>query len=146
MAIAMTFVASFVFGLGLVVSGMTNPAKVQNFLDIAGMWDPSLIFTMGGAVVTAAIGFWFVLKRDRPMFADVFQLPAADDIDVKLVAGAALFGIGWGLVGYCPGPALTAVTLGETPTVIFITAMLAGMMLARSLPRIFYPVHRQSKA
>ncbi len=146
MAIAMTFVASFVFGLGLVVSGMTNPAKVQNFLDIAGMWDPSLIFTMGGAVVTAAIGFWFVLKRDRPMFADVFQLPAADDIDVKLVAGAALFGIGWGLVGYCPGPALTAVTLGETPTVIFITAMLAGMMLARSLPRIFYPVRRQSKA
>ena len=131
MAIAMTFIASFVFGLGLIVSGMTNPAKVQNFLDITGAWDPSLIFTMGGAVLTTAIGFWFVLKRDRPVFADVFHLPEADEIDDKLIAGSALFGVGWGLVGYCPGPALTAMTIGGTPTLVFVAAMLAGMLLAR---------------
>ena len=137
MAIAMTFVASFVFGLGLIVSGMTNPAKVQNFLDIAGVWDPSLLFTMAGAVLTTAIGFWFVLKRGRPIFADVFHLPAADEIDGKLVAGATLFGIGWGLIGYCPGPALTAISIGGTPTLVFVAAVLAGMMLARLLPQIF---------
>jgi uncharacterized protein len=131
MAIIMTFIASLLFGLGLVVSGLASPAKVQNFLDVAGNWDPSLAFTMGGAVLITALGFWIVLKRDRPLFAEVFHLPKATDIDSKLVSGAALFGVGWGLVGYCPGPAIAALTVGGTPTLTFVGAMLVGMLLAR---------------
>ncbi len=133
MAIAVTFLASLLFGLGLVVSGLANPAKVQNFLDVAGAWDPSLAFTMAAAVATTALGFWFVLKRDTPLFSEVFHLPTAQEIDGKLIAGAALFGVGWGLVGYCPGPAITALTLGGVPTLTFVAAMLAGMMLSRFL-------------
>ncbi len=133
MAIAVTFLASLLFGLGLVVSGLANPAKVQNFLDVAGAWDPSLAFTMAAAVATTALGFWFVLKRDTPLFSEVFHLPTAEEIDGKLIAGAALFGVGWGLVGYCPGPAITALTLGGVPTLTFVAAMLAGMMLSRFL-------------
>lgn len=136
MAIVMTFVASLLFGLGLIVSGLANPAKVQNFLDITGAWDPSLIFTMGGAAITTALGFWLVFKQDRPVFAEVFHLPTTRNIDGNLIAGAALFGVGWGLVGYCPGPALTALTIGGTPTLLFAGSMLAGMMLGRLLPAI----------
>lgn len=136
MAVIVSFIASLLFGLGLVVSGMTNPAKVQNFLDITGAWDASLIFTMGGAVATAALGFWFVLKRDRPVFSEAFYLPVARDIDASLILGAALFGVGWGMVGYCPGPAITALTIGGTPALVFVIAMLAGMMLARLMPKI----------
>lgn len=131
MTIVITFLASLLFGLGLVVSGLANPAKVQNFLDVAGAWDPSLALTMAAAVVTTAAGFWLVLKRDRPIFAEIFHLPAANEIDGKLVSGSALFGIGWGLAGYCPGPAITALTLGGTPTLAFVTAMVAGMALGR---------------
>ena len=136
MAFVVTFVVSLLFGLGLIVSGLANPAKVQNFLDITGTWDPSLIFTMGGAVVTTALGFLLVFRLERPMFAEMFHLPAARDIDGNLVAGSALFGVGWGLVGYCPGPALTALTIGGSPTLVFVAAMLAGMMLGRLLPSI----------
>lgn len=136
MAVIMTFASGLLFGLGLLVSGLANPAKVQNFLDIAGTWDASLMFTMGGAVATTAAGFWLVLKRTRPMFAEVFHLPAARDIDANLVFGAAVFGVGWGLAGYCPGPALTALTIGGVPTLIFVSAMLAGMMAGRLLPSI----------
>ena len=141
MAIVVTFIASLLFGLGLVVSGLANPAKVQNFLDVAGAWDPSLALTMAAAVVTTGLGFWFVLKRDRPMFAEVFHIPTSSEIDGKLIAGSALFGVGWGLVGYCPGPAITAVTLGGFPTVTFVAAMLAGMMLSRFF---FAPATRSS--
>lgn len=143
MAIVVTFIASLLFGLGLIVSGLANPAKVQNFLDVAGTWDPSLALTMAAAVVTTALGFWLVLKRDRPIFAEVFHLPTASEIDARLIAGAALFGVGWGLVGYCPGPAITALTLGGIPTVIYVAAMLAGMMLSRFL---FSPAPRSRPA
>lgn len=134
MQIAATFLASLLFGLGLVVSGLANPAKVQNFLDIAGAWDPSLAFTMAAAILVTGLGYVFVFKRGRPVFADTFQLPTATKIDFKLVSGAALFGVGWGLVGYCPGPALVALPLGNLSTAIFVAAMLAGMLAARVLP------------
>jgi len=120
-------------GVGLTVSQMTNPAKVLAFLDFAaapsGGWDPSLALVLAGALVTAFAGYRLVLRRDRPMFAAAFQVPRRRDIDGRLLAGATLFGIGWGLVGYCPGPAMAGVTLGSTKTVVFVAAMLAGMAI-----------------
>ncbi|MCC5980697.1 MAG: YeeE/YedE family protein [Oceanicaulis sp.] len=127
--------AGLVFGLGLIVSGMVNPAKVLNFLDIAGQWDPSLAFVMAGAAGTVFIGYRFVLKRDKPLFEDRFTLPTATRIDARLASGAALFGVGWGLVGFCPGPALTALGTGAMPALIFTAAMLAGMAGWRWLVR-----------
>lgn len=134
MQIAVTFFASLLFGLGLVVSGLANPAKVQNFLDIAGAWDPSLVFTMAAAILVTGLGYVLVFKRGRPVFSEAFQLPTATRIDLKLLSGAALFGIGWGLVGYCPGPALVALPLGNLGTYLFVGAMLVGMLAARLLP------------
>lgn len=134
MQIALTFLASLMFGLGLIVSGLTNPAKVQNFLDVTGAWDPSLALTMAAAVLVTGLGYSFVFKWRRPVFAEVFQLPTATTVDRKLVTGAALFGIGWGLVGYCPGPALVALPLGNLETYIFVAAMLVGMLAGRTLP------------
>ena len=135
MQILMTFLASLLFGLGLVISGLANPAKVLNFLDIAGIWsgtwDPSLIFTMAAAVVITGIGYRLVMARQKPLCADQFHVPSASTIDVKLVTGAGLFGIGWGLVGYCPGPAITALSLAHSETLIFVAAMLAGMAVGR---------------
>lgn len=131
MAVLATLVSGLLFGLGLIVSGLANPAKVLNFLDIAGSWDPSLAFTMGAAVATTAVGFLLVQKRARPLFAERFYLPDARDADARLLTGAAVFGIGWGLAGYCPGPAVTAITIGGVPTLIFLSAMLAGMWLSR---------------
>jgi len=120
-----------VFGIGLVISGMADPAKVQNFLDLAGRWDPSLAFVMGGAVVTTFVGYAIVLRRPRPVNAPRFRLPADNRIDARLLAGAALFGIGWGLGGFCPGPAFTAATLGAAGTYAFLPTMLLGMGLGR---------------
>jgi len=134
--IALTFIASLLFGLGLIVSGLANPAKVQSFLDVAGNWDPSLALTMSTAVIVTGLGYRLVFKRKRPVLADAFQLPAASAIDTKLLLGAALFGVGWGLVGYCPGPALVALSLGNPGTIFFVVAMLAGMFAARTLPSL----------
>lgn len=136
MQIALTFIASLLFGLGLIVSGLANPSKVQNFLDVAGNWDPSLALTMATAVIVTGLGYRLVFKRQRPVLADTFQLPTATAIDSKLLLGAALFGVGWGLVGYCPGPALVALSLGNPGTIIFVVAMLAGMLAARTLPSL----------
>ena len=124
--------SGLVFGLGLVISGMSNPAKIQNFLDIAGTWDPSLAFVMGGAVFVTSIGYRLILKQPAPKFAAAFALPTRRDIDTPLIAGAALFGLGWGLGGFCPGPAFTALPLGDSGTLAFVPAMLAGMWAARS--------------
>ncbi|WP_294923361.1 DUF6691 family protein [uncultured Paracoccus sp.] len=133
----MTFLINLAIGLllgtGLVVSGMSDPAKVLNFLDIAGTWDPSLAFVMGGAVIVAFLGFRLVLGRPAPVFSDAFQLPQRKDIDARLVLGAALFGIGWGLGGLCPGPALATVGLGAPGVLAFVPSMLAGMWVARRL-------------
>ena len=150
MQIALTFFASLVFGLGLIVSGLANPAKVQNFLDVFGAWDPSLALTMAAAVLVTGLGYGLVFKRRRPVFAEVFQLPTATMVDRKLVTGAALFGIGWGLVGYCPGPALVALPLGNSETYIFVAAMLVGMIAARTLPlpqrQKLEPVNQQGRS
>ncbi|MEM1047851.1 MAG: YeeE/YedE family protein [Pseudomonadota bacterium] len=127
----LSFAAGLLFGLGLVVSGMSNPAKVLNFLDMFGTWDPSLAFVMGGAVLTAFIGYRLVLRRSAPLFASAFHLPLRTDIDRPLLTGAALFGIGWGLGGFCPGPSLTAISFAEPGTLAFVPAMLVGMIGAK---------------
>jgi uncharacterized membrane protein YedE/YeeE len=128
---AVNLLAGLIFGLGLVISGMANPAKVQNFLDLAGSFDPSLLFVMAGAVAVTFIGYRLILRRPKPLVAERFFLPAAKDIDTRLVGGAALFGIGWGLSGFCPGPAITALPLLAKGTLVFVPAMLLGIGLAR---------------
>lgn len=132
-------ICSLLFGTGLVVSGMSNPAKVLNFLDLAGSWDPSLAFVMAGAVAVTFIGYRLVLARPQPYFAARFHMPASRDIDAPLLAGAACFGIGWGLGGYCPGPAVTALALGAKGTLVFVACMLIGMWAARVVK------HRQGR-
>jgi len=119
--------AGLLFGIKLVVSGMADPAKVLNFLDVLGAWDPSLAFVMGGASLTTFIGYRVVWRRPRPITLGDFQVPSRRDIDPPLLGGAALFGLGWGLGGFCPGPAWTAVTLGAPGTLVFLPAMLLGM-------------------
>jgi hypothetical protein len=126
--------AGLIFGLGLVVSGMSNPAKVLNFLDFFGTWDPSLAFVMGGGVIVTLIGYRLVLKRTEPLIAVEFHLPTQTDLDPRLLTGAAVFGVGWGLGGFCPGPALTAIPLAASGTLVFVPAMLVGMWLARLAP------------
>lgn len=129
-----TFIIGLLFGGGLIVSGMINPAKVIGFLDIFGQWDPSLAFVMGGAVLVTSVGYRLVFKRSAPAFAESFSVPAGKDIDAELVVGPVLFGVGWGLVGLCPGPAFTALTASPVATVPFFVAMLAGMWLGRARP------------
>lgn len=131
MSVVINLLIGLLFGVGLVISGMANPAKVLNFLDLFGTWDPSLAFVMGGAVVVAFLGFRLALGRGRPVFDTVFHLPTKQDIDRPLVLGAALFGIGWGLGGFCPGPAFVALGLGAPGTYVFVPAMLVGMWAAR---------------
>lgn len=123
--------AGLIFGIGLVISGMANPAKVLNFLDIFGTWDPSLAFVMGGAILVTAPGFRLVTQRRTPLFADRFNLPTRSDLDRRLITGAAIFGVGWGLGGFCPGPAFTALPMAATGTLIFVPFMLLGMWGAR---------------
>jgi uncharacterized membrane protein YedE/YeeE len=139
-AILLQFAVGLVFGLGLLLSGMSNPAKVLNFLDLGGMasgsWDPSLAFVMAGAVAVALVGFRFVLRRPRPLFGERFHLPTSRELDFRIVSGPAIFGIGWGLAGFCPGPAFTALGYGSRAAFIFITAMFAGMWLARFVERL----------
>jgi uncharacterized protein len=135
MAVLLQFIIGLIFGIGLIVSGMSNPAKVLNFLDFAaipsGTWDASLAFVMAGAIAVTFIGFKLALKRPQPIFGEKFYLPGREDIDARLVAGPAIFGVGWGLAGFCPGPAVTALGFGTKAAVIFVLAMLAGMWLAR---------------
>jgi uncharacterized membrane protein YedE/YeeE len=122
------FVAGLIFGLGLVVSHMIDPAKVLGFLDIAGNWDPSLVFVMIGAIPVAAIGFGATRARRAPVLDTQFHGPARTRVDAPLAVGSTLFGIGWGLVGYCPGPALTSLALGRWQSFVFAAAMLVGML------------------
>jgi len=117
------------FGLGLVISQMVNPAKIIGFLDVAGNWDPTLLVVMAGALLIATPAFRLVLKRPHPLFATNFSLPIKTDLEPRLIGGAALFGIGWGLSGFCPGPAVTALVTLEPSVLIFVLAMLAGALL-----------------
>ena len=122
------------FGLGITVSGMINPAKVLNFFDLAGNWDPSLAFVMGGGLVTALVGYRLVFGRMKtPLFSDAFGARAAGAIDARLVAGAAVFGIGWGIAGFCPGGAIPALGLLRGETLVFVAAVIAGIVLARAI-------------
>ena len=125
--------SGLIFGTGLILSGMINPAKVQNFLDIFGQWDPSLAFVMGGAIAVTLPGYKLLKKMHKPLFSVAFHWPTRTDLDVRLVTGAAIFGIGWGLGGLCPGPALTVLSTGGPAIVIFVIAMLAGVIAARLL-------------
>lgn len=121
--------AGLVFGLGLWISGMANPQKVLGFLDVAGRWDPSLAFVMAGAVAVTLTAFRPLLRRSMPLFAREFSVPNLRSIDAKLVVGSALFGAGWGIAGYCPGPALTALASMSAEAGVFVTAMIAGGIL-----------------
>lgn len=125
------FAAGAIFGLGLVISGMANPAKVLGFLDIAGDWDPTLIFVMGGAIIVAFPAFRFAKRRARPVLEEKWSLPDRNDIDPRLLFGAALFGIGWGLAGFCPGPGLAALALVPGEAGIFVASMIAGALAYR---------------
>ena len=129
MRIALAFLAGLVFGLGLLLSGMADPAKVLGFLDLTGAWDPSLGFVMAGAIAVAALAFASARRRARTLLGDAVHWPAATAIDLRLVGGSLLFGVGWGLAGFCPGPALVALGVGEPKAIAFVLAMLAGMGL-----------------
>jgi len=137
MSILVQFAIGLVFGLGLVIAGMSDPAKVLNFLDIAalpsGGWDPSLAFVMAGGIAVTFIGFRLVLRRTEPIFGGAFHLPMAREIDARIVVGPAIFGVGWGLAGFCPGPAFTALATGGSAAWIFVAAMLVGIAGARWL-------------
>lgn len=130
------FACGLLFGLGLIVSGMANPAKVLGFLDLTGHWDPSLAFVMAGAVAVAAIGFRLARTRDASVLGAPMQLPTARRVDPRLVAGALIFGAGWGLAGFCPGPALVSAASGQPRAWLFVAAMLAGMALFAVLERL----------
>jgi uncharacterized membrane protein YedE/YeeE len=140
MVILLQFGIGLVFGLGLLLSGMSNPAKVLNFLDlggiVAGNWDPSLAFVMAGAVAVTFTGYRVVLRRMRPQFGERFHLPTKRELDVRILVGPAIFGVGWGLAGFCPGPALVALGYGSRAAFVFVAAMFAGMWLARFLGRL----------
>jgi uncharacterized protein len=127
------FASGLIFGFGLIISQMVNPRKVLDFLDFTSGWDPSLAFVMCGAVTVAVIGFKLVRRRKAPLFAHSFQLPQSTRIDARLLGGAAIFGIGWGLVGFCPGPALTALGFGRSEAFLFVIAMIAGMVIFNRL-------------
>ena len=123
------FAMGLLFGLGLILSGMTDPGKVLGFLDLAGAWDPSLSFVMGGAIAVAFFAFALVRKRTHAFLGDAIQLPEARRIDPRLLAGSLVFGVGWGLAGFCPGPALVAAAAGHWQAVLFTLAMLGGMAM-----------------
>jgi uncharacterized membrane protein YedE/YeeE len=130
------FIAGLLFGSGLILSGMSNPAKVLAFLDVAGRWDPSLLFVMVGAILVAAIAFRVGGARARTVFGGTIHMPGAARVDGRLVFGSVVFGVGWGLVGYCPGPALTSLGVGGWPTLLFVAAMIAGMAVFEVSERI----------
>lgn len=136
MSIVTAFITGLVFGLGLILSGMTDPSKVIGFLDLAGNWDPSLAFVMGGAIVVASIAFHFAKGRSRALLGDIMRMPTASQIDKRLVLGGLAFGAGWGLAGYCPGPALASLAQGGSKPAIFVIAMLAGMAIYEMWERL----------
>ena len=133
MSLAVSFALGLLFGLGLVVSGMANPAKVLGFLDLAGAWDPSLALVMAGAIAVGVVGFAVAGRRARSWLGLPMRLPSSRNVDRRLVAGGLLFGIGWGLAGYCPGPALASLGFGGWRALVFVAAMLVGMAIFRFL-------------
>lgn len=137
MHIITALIAGLLFGIGLIVSGMTDPTKVIGFLDLAGRWDPSLAFVMAGAIAVAAIAFRFTARRSTTLLGTPMQLPAARTIDRRLIVGGLCFGAGWGLAGYCPGPALASLLSGSVKPVFFVAAMVTGMALFELFQIVF---------
>jgi uncharacterized membrane protein YedE/YeeE len=135
MHIVIAFIVGLVFGIGLILAGMTDPSKVLGFLDLAGNWDPSLALVMGGAVVVGLAGFQVAARRRRTLLGDAMRLPTATRIDRRLVLGSVAFGAGWGLAGFCPGPALASLATGGAKVLLFTGAMLAGMIVYELLER-----------
>ncbi len=134
MQIFIAFLAGLLMSVGIAVSKMIDPAKVLAFLDISGNWDPSLALVIAGALAVYSIGFWLIRHKPTPLLAEKFQLPTVTRLDKPLLIGAAIFGVGWGLAGYCPGPAISALSAGSTGTLGFVLAMIAGWYLARKWP------------
>src|SRR5690554_5511358 len=130
-----SFVVGFIFAIGLGISGMTQPQKVVGFLDLFGSWDPSLIFVMVGAIAVHFVTYKLIRRRKSPLFAADWQVPTKKDITPALVIGSVIFGIGWGLAGYCPGPALTSLASFNSRSVIFIASMLVGMLLFKQIDK-----------
>ena len=131
MRLVVTYLIGLVFGLGICISGMANPAKVINFFDVAGTWDPSLAFVMGGALIVTFVGYRIVLRRPAPVLAPKFLIPTRTDIDTALVAGSATFGVGWGIAGFCPGGSLPVLGTGRPEVLIFTAALLVGVGIAK---------------
>ena len=123
------YLIGVMFGFGLIISGMTNPQKILNFLDITGSWDPSLIFVMGGAVLVGLGGFYLVTKRSEAFFGGALHIPKRRDITMPLIIGSVMFGVGWGIAGFCPGPAIVYLGSGQIKALVFVLAMLAGMAI-----------------
>ncbi len=123
------YLIGVMFGFGLIISGMTNPQKILNFLDITGSWDPSLIFVMGGAVLVGLGGFYLVTKRSEAFFGGALHIPKRRDITMPLIIGSVMFGAGWGIAGFCPGPAIVSLGSGQIKALVFVLAMLAGMAI-----------------
>lgn len=124
----LAFIAGIIFGVGLGLSQMVDRQRVLGFLDLAGNWDPTLLFVLGGAVSVTVIAFRFVLNQQTPLLGTQFHLPTRQDIDWQLITGAAIFGVGWGIAGYCPGPGITALAIGDRNSIYFLLSMLAGMV------------------
>ncbi len=129
----LTFLVGAVFGTGIVFSGMANPAKVINFFDIAGTWEPSLAFVMGGALVTTFIGYRLVFRRAAPVFEPKFDLPSNRELDLRLIAGSGIFGVGWGIAGFCPGGALPALGTLDSRVIVFVAALITGILATRAV-------------
>lgn len=132
-----SFIVGLIFGIGLIFAGMTDPSKVIGFLDIAGLWDPSLAFVMGGAILVGLIAFRFARNRTVNFLGGALRIPTKSDIDKRLVIGSLLFGMGWGMAGFCPGPALVSLGTGAPQAIIFVLAMVAGMALFEGAERLW---------
>ncbi len=130
---AVSYLVGLIFGIGISISGMGNPAKVINFFDLAGAWDPSLMFVMGGALITTFIGYRFVLRQPHPVFDAKFHLPTRKDIDKRLIAGSIIFGMGWGIAGFCPGGALPMIGTFRFEVLLFVASLILGIYFAKWL-------------
>jgi len=133
MRLVLSYLIGLIFGVGIAVSGMANPAKVLNFFDVAGIWDPSLIFVMGGALIVTFLGYRVVLRRPKPVIDATFHLPDNPKVDARLLGGSAIFGIGWGIAGFCPGGALPALGTGRIEVFAFVAALVVGIYVAKGL-------------
>ncbi len=136
MRLLATYLVGLIFGIGISISGTANPAKVLNFFDVAGAWDPSLAFVMGGALMVTFIGYRVVFARGCPVFDTGFHLPAKRDLDLPLIGGSAMFGIGWGIAGFCPGGAIPALGTGNWEPALFLAAVIGGFALRRLLDTV----------